>query len=225
MSFDIQSEIRRDYFRAKLLQYTRKAFKILPPLENPLVLDIGCGTGVVTMELARLSGGRVVGIDIDQTALDKLDQKIEQAGLTAQIKTVNCSMKEIQFKDNSFDIVWCEGAIFVIGFEKGLEEWRRLIRPLGFLVVHAKIVDVEKRVDLIPMSGYTLLDRFVVSKETWWDEHYGPLQSMIEGLRHKYQNDQNVLALLAKEQSEVDEFKNNPENHGSVFYLMRKTKD
>ncbi len=225
MSVDIASEIRRDYFRAKLLQYTRKAFKMLPQLENPILLDIGCGTGVVTMELARLSGGRVVGIDIDQTALDKLDQKIEQAGLFRQIKTVNCSMKEIEFKDNSFDIVWCEGAVYVIGFENGLKDWRRLMRPLGFLVLHARIVEVEKRVDLIPLRGYTLLDKFIVTKESWWDEYYGPLQNMIEGLRHKYQNDANALAQLEKEQKEVDEFKNNPENHGSVFYLMQKTKD
>lgn len=225
MSVDITAEIRRDYFRAKLLQYTRKAFKILPHLENPVVLDIGCGTGVVTMELARLTGGRVVGIDIDQLALDKLNQKIEQAKLSKQIKTVNCSMQDIQFKDNGFDIVWCEGAVFVIGFENGLKEWRRLIRPMGFMVWHARIIDLEKRTALIQASGYTLLDKFIVSKESWWDEYYGPLQSMIEGLRHKYQNDAGILAQLENEQKEVEEFKNNPEYHGSVFYIMQKTKD
>lgn len=225
MNVDINAEIRRDYFRAKLLQYTRKAFKILPKLENPVVLDIGCGTGVVTMELARLTGGRVVGIDIDQLALDKLDQKIEQAKLFKQIKTVNCSMQDIQFKDNSFDIIWCEGAVFVIGFENGLKEWRRLMRPMGFMVWHARIIDIEKRTDLIQASGYALLDKFIVSKESWWDEYYGPLQSMIEGLRHKYQNDAGILAQLGNEQKEVEEFKNNPEYHGSVFYVMQKTKD
>jgi ubiquinone/menaquinone biosynthesis C-methylase UbiE len=97
MKFDVSAEVRRDYFRSKLLQYTRKAFKMLPEIEDPVILDIGCGTGVTTLELARLSGGRVVGIDIDQAALDNLNQKIEQAKLGSRIKTVNGSMMDMQF--------------------------------------------------------------------------------------------------------------------------------
>jgi ubiquinone/menaquinone biosynthesis C-methylase UbiE len=222
MTFDISKEVRRDYFRSKLLQYTRKAFKMLPEIKDPVILDIGCGTGVVTLELARLSGGRVVGVDIDEKALDSLNQKIEQAGLANRIKTVNSSMTDMQFRDNSFDILWCEGTIFVIGFDEGLKAWRRFIRPKGFLAVHARMVDVEKRVDAIPIHGYSLLNKFTVSKEAWWDDYYGPMENLVEGLRHRYQNYPDALALLGKVQKEVDVFKSNPEYHGSVFYVMQK---
>ncbi|UCG30431.1 MAG: class I SAM-dependent methyltransferase [candidate division WOR-3 bacterium] len=78
MSTDETSLIDRDRLRTNLLPFTRKAFGILPRLDGPNILDIGCGTGVVTLELARLSKGRVVGVDIDQTALDKLKQSIER---------------------------------------------------------------------------------------------------------------------------------------------------
>jgi ubiquinone/menaquinone biosynthesis C-methylase UbiE len=131
-------------------------------------------------------------------------------------------MKDMQFKDNSFDILWCEGAIFLIGFEEGLRAWRRLIRPRGFLVVHARMVDVEKRIDSIPTCGYDLLHKFTVSKDAWWDDYYGPMENLVEGLRHRYQNYPDALALLNKVQKEVDEFKSNPEYHGSVFYVMQK---
>jgi ubiquinone/menaquinone biosynthesis C-methylase UbiE len=221
--FDVSSEVRRDYFRSKLLRYTRKAFKMLPEMENPIILDVGCGTGVVTLELARLSGGRVVGIDTDQVALDRLGQKIEQAGLATRMKTINCSMRDMRFNDNSFDVVWCEGAIFVIGFEEGLRQWRRLIRSYGFLAVHARIVDIEKRVGLIPECGYRLIEKFDVSKESWWDDYYGPMENLVEGLRHRYQNDTGALALLDKVQDEISEFKIKPEYQGSVFYVMQKT--
>ncbi len=222
MKFDVSTEVRRDYFRSKLLQYTRKAFKMLPEIEDPVILDIGCGTGVTTLELARLSSGRVVGIDIDQAALDNLNHKIEQAKLANRIKTVNVSMADMQFKDYSFDIVWCEGAIHVIGFENGLKSWRRFLRPKGFLVVHARIIDIQKRVDAVPVCGYELINTFKVPKEAWWDDYYGPMENLVEGLRHRYQNYPDALALLDKVEDEVEEFKKKPENHGSVFYVMQK---
>lgn len=43
--------------------YTRRAFEMLPKLDKPRILDIGCGPGGPTMELARLSGGSVIGLD------------------------------------------------------------------------------------------------------------------------------------------------------------------
>jgi len=198
---------------------------MLPTLENPIILDIGCGTGVVTLELARLSSGRVVGLDTDQNALEKLNQKITEAGLVDRVKTVSSSIQDMQFADEIFDIIWSEGVIHLIGFEEGLKICRRLIKPRGFLVIHDRIGDIEKKEELIKTCGYTLINRFVVSKEAWWDEYYRPLESMIEGLRHKYGSDPAALAFLDKEQAEVDEFKNNPEHHGSVFYVMQKKEE
>jgi ubiquinone/menaquinone biosynthesis C-methylase UbiE len=224
MKYDVKSDIKRDYFRAKLLQYTRKAFKTLPELENARILDVGCGSGVVTLELARLSGGHVVGIDIDQSALAELNQKIVQAGLVDRVRATHGSMKDMQFRDESIDLIWSEGAIFVMGFEEALGDWRRFLRPGGFLVLHARMENVEKRVELIPTLGYELIDKFVVPKQAWWDEYYGPLEKLIEGLRHKYRNDPKAQTFLDKEQSEVNEFKSKTEFHGSVFYIMQKTK-
>jgi ubiquinone/menaquinone biosynthesis C-methylase UbiE len=223
MEYDLASEIKRDYFRAKLLQYTRKAFKMIPELEKPRVLDIGCGTGVVTLELARLSNGRVIGIDTDQNALDKLNEKIEQAGLLDHVKTLNCSMKDMQFPEGSYDIIWSEGAIFAIGFEQALEEWRRFIRPEGYLVLHARLGNIGQRVAAIPTLGYRFIDKFLVPKEAWWDDYYAPLEKLVEGLRHKYRSDPKAQGILDKVQTEVNEFKSKPEHHGSVFYIMQKT--
>ena len=48
-------------------------------------------------------------------------------------------MFEMSFLDDSFDIIWAEGSIYLIGFERGLKEWRQFIKPNGFLVVHDKM--------------------------------------------------------------------------------------
>lgn len=205
------------------MPFTRKAFQIIPHIDEPLIADIGCGTGVVTLELAALSNGSVIGIDIDRIALGRLEQRIKKAGLGGRVKAVNCSMSDLKFDANSLDIMWSEGAIFVVGFEGGLKLWRCFIRPGGFLVVHARIIEIEKRTGMIPELGYHLFNKFIVPKEAWCDLYYGPLETHVELLKQQRGHDVRSMASLNTIQEEIDEFKRNPEYHGSVFYICRKT--
>jgi ubiquinone/menaquinone biosynthesis C-methylase UbiE len=118
----------RDVVRRRLLKYTRRAFRMLPKLDKPRILDVGCGSGVPTMELTRLGQGEVIGIDIDQPALDKLNRKIKEAGFSNQVQVVNGSILDMSFPDENFDIIWSEGSIFVIGFERGIRAWKRFLK-------------------------------------------------------------------------------------------------
>ena len=129
MSEEILNELDLDHFRDVFNKYTIEAFQKLPKLEKPRILDIGCGSGVPTMELAKLSDGEIIGIDIDQELLDILSKKIEQEGLTNRVKAIKCSLLDIKFPDNSFDIVWAEGSITTLGVERSLKGWNRLIKP------------------------------------------------------------------------------------------------
>ena len=222
MTTEVQDELQKDRFRATLLSYTRRAFRMLPALVHPAILDIGCGTGVPTLELARLSNGTVLGLDINQPALDDLQRKIEAANLSDRVKAVNGSLFELEFPDESFDIVWAEGSIAVIGFEQGLEAWRRLLKPGGFLVVHDEIGDVKTKLNRITKSGYELLGHFNVSTDEWWRAYYEPLEKRIAELREQYSDNANVLAMLNNEYREVALFKRNPERCASVFFVMQK---
>jgi len=69
-----------------------------------------------------LSQGEIIGIDIHQPSLDSLYRKIEDAGLSDRVAALNCSMLDMDFPDESFDIIWAEGSIWVVGFERGLKE-------------------------------------------------------------------------------------------------------
>ena len=75
--------------------YTRKAFKMLPQLDKPRILDVGCGPGGPTLELARLTQGDVTGLDIHQPYLDELMEKIEWAGLSDRVNAVKGSLFEM----------------------------------------------------------------------------------------------------------------------------------
>ena len=212
----------KDNIRKRLLKYTRKAFRILPQVNKPYILDIGCGSGVSTLELARLSGGKVTGIDIDQPALDKFTGRMEKAGLTDRIKAINCSMFDMNFPDESFDIVWAEGSIYAIGFTRGLREWKRLLKPSGSMVVHDELGNVREKLEQISNYGYELLGYFTLSKETWWAEYFAPLKKLVDETKTKYPYDQSVLEEIQQAQIELDMYRKYPERNSSVCFVIKK---
>jgi len=212
----------RDRVRKRLLKYTRKAFRMLPQMDKPLILDIGCGSGVSTLELVSLSQGKVIGIDIDQPALDKFTRKIKEAGLTDQIQAISCSMFDMDFPDESFDVVWAEGSIYAIGFERGLREWKRLVKAGGFMVVHDERGNVREKLEQISNCGYELLGYFTLSKETWWTEYFAPLEKLVNETRTKHRYDPSVLEEIQQAQAELDMYKKYPERNSSVCFVMKK---
>jgi len=215
-------ELYKEHLREGLSKYTRKAYEMLPELNKPRILDIGCGSGASTIELARLCNGHIIGLDIDQPLLDKLRTKAEEAGFSNRVKTLKSSMFQMDFADESFDIIWSEGSIFIIGFEKGLKEWRHFLKPNGFLVVHDESKNTKKKLKQIPNCGYNLLEYFSLPEDAWWVEYYDPLEQRIQELRTEYIDDTESLNVLDKEQDEIDMFKKYRESYGSVFFIMQK---
>jgi len=224
-------------------RYTRRAFRMLPPMDKPDILDIGCGTGEPTIELARLSNGNVLGLDIHQPYLDELERKARELNLSPGVRTVNRSMFDMDFPNEKFDIIWAEGSIFPIGFEKGLREWRQFIKPNGFLVVHEMtwlkpnppreireywkrvypgIRTIQENLKVMPDCGYAVIGHFSLPEDAWWVEYYNPLEDRIRTLRKKYRDDQESLAELDKEQEEIDMYRKYSKWYGSAFYIMQK---
>lgn len=215
-------QAKKELIRKRLLKYTRKAFRMLPQLDKPRILDLGCGSGIPTMELARLSNGEIIALDINESLLDILRSKIKNAKVSDRVKIVNGSILNMEFPDESFDIIWAEGSIYVIGFENGLKEWRRLLKPGGFMVVHDEKGDVEEKLKQISCCGYELLGYFVLGKDIWWTEYFAPLQKLVCETRTKHADDTKVLKALDNGQREIDMFEKNPERNSSIIFTMKK---
>ena len=224
-------------------EYTQKAFEMIPKIRQPKILDIGCGPGMQTIKLAKLSNGEVIGIDIFEQYLDQLRDLIEKEELKDRVKAEKQSMFKIKYPKEYFDIIWAEGSIFIIGFEKGLLEWKKFIKPKGSLAVHEMtwlqenppkeikdywmrvypgIPTIDKNIKIIKKSGDKLLGYFPLPEDAWWDFYYNPLQNRLKKLKIKYKDNPKALELIAEEQLEIDLFKKYSQYYGSVFYVMQK---
>lgn len=65
----------KDNCRKELLKYLTKAISIIPIIENPRILDVGCGSGVPTLMIAEKFNGTITAIDTDTKSIDIFREK------------------------------------------------------------------------------------------------------------------------------------------------------
>ena len=222
---------------------TRKAysfFKDLPP--RPMILDIGCGSGMQTIELAKISKGQIYAIDIFQEYLDVLKENAESEGKLDNIEIFRMSMESMTFDQEFFDVIWAESSIFVVGFEKGLIEWRRFIKKKGYLAVseliwlrddppedlktfwdieYPSIKNIKENRKIIEKAGYDLMGSFVLPEKDWWELLYTPLEKRLTILREEHKKNKDFLMFLESTQKEIDLYRKYSNYYGYAFYVMK----
>ncbi|MHA2088729.1 MAG: class I SAM-dependent methyltransferase, partial [Promethearchaeota archaeon] len=186
MTEEILKELDADGLRSVFLKYTKEAFESIPEMDNPHILDIGCGTGMPTLELVRLSNGEITGIDIDQRKLDQLNLKITQQGLSDRIKVYNRSAYDTKFEDETFDIIWEEGVIHLLDIKKTLTECNRVLKPSGIMGTGEASNWANRKLKHFPRFGFKIIKEIPWESECWWTEYYSPLEERINQLRNKY---------------------------------------
>jgi len=113
-----------------------KMAEYLKPKPGNRVLDIATGTGMVATAMAQaiLPDGRVQGIDISTSMLDKAFENITKLGLS-NIDLHEMDAAKLDFKSNYFDCVCCGfGIFFMPNMIDSLKEWRRVLKPNGRLL-------------------------------------------------------------------------------------------
>ena len=222
MSGEILKELDAEGLRSVFLKYTREAFESIPSMDKPRILDIGCGTGMPTLELARLSNGEIAGIDIDQGALDKLNLNIKLQGLSGRIKVYNRSVYDTKFEDETFDIIWEEGVVHLLDLKKVLTECNRILKKLnGFMVMGEIINWVNRKIKHFPKFGFKLIKQIPWEKECWWTEYYRPLDEKINILRKKYDN-LDEIEEIKRHLMEIEMVKKDPSGFDCITNILQK---
>ena len=221
---------------------TRRAFQMmkdLPP--QPRILDIGCGPGMQTVELLGLSGGTVVALDLEPRMISRVKEAAERAGFTDRLEAVQADMTEMAFEPGSFDVVWSEGAIYFIGFEKGLEKVRQFVKPGGYIAVseavwlepdppgevlefwheYPEIDTVERKLRVVSRLGYEIVGHFVLPASSWTDLYYDPLAERVSEYEPKWKGISEAEDVLAEARNELSVFANHSRYYSYAFFVMR----
>ncbi len=223
---------------------TSKAFGYLKNLPDELIiLDIGCGHGMQTIELARISKAKIIAIDIYQPFLDILRKKAIEEGFYKRIITSNQSMLDMNFKNNMFDIIWSEGALYFMGFQNGLKRCNQILKNNGYLVVteavlllpnlpkelkqfwdegYPDIKNIKSNITLIRNEGFKIISHFTLPKSSWIDNFYSPMEKRIKELEKKYYNNKIALQTFEECKKEINMYTKYSDYYGYEFFIMQK---
>lgn len=207
------------------------------------VADIGCGTGVSTLLLAQRLNAHITAVDFIQEFLDVLVTRAGKLGLAEKINTLNCSMDQLPFGDQELDVIWSEGAIYNIGFERGGKEWRRFLKVGGLLVVSeitwitgSRPAEIEQywekeypEIDLassklrvLEENGYAPVGYFILPERCWLVNYYQPLLDRVDGFLARHSRSDAAQSLVAAEKREIELYQKYKQYYSYGVYAARK---
>lgn len=225
-------------------EMTLKALGFIDNLtDDSRIADLGCGTGGQTMVLARHAPGKVTGIDLFPRFIDLFNSNALHHGLSHRVHGVAGNMESPPFHEEELDLIWSEGAIYNIGFERGLREWRKFLKTGGYLAVteaswftperpeeidafwkdaYPEIDTIPAKVAQVQQAGYLPVATFILPETCWTDHFYAPQeQAQIEFLS-QYPGNETVEAFIANERHEQELYRRFSAFYGYVFYIAKK---
>ena len=223
---------------------TTKALSFIDNLsDESCIADIGCGTGGNTMELAKRISGKITAIDLSPQFIELLNSNVKGFKYQNKVKGIVGSMDNLQFAEEELDLIWSEGAIYHIGFERGLNEWRKFIKSGGYIAVseatwftndrpneieefweeaYSEIDTIPNKVEQMQKAGYIPVATFILPEECCTEHFYAPQVSAQEIFLKKYAGNKTAKDFIANQQHEAQLYYKYKEYYGYVFYIGKK---
>jgi SAM-dependent methyltransferase len=226
------------------VESTLKALSFIENLgKQSVIADLGCGTGGQTMTLAQHTIGELIGLDLFPGFIDRFNENAANLNLQDRVKGIVGSMDELPFQAEELDLIWSEGAIYNIGFERGVNEWRKYLKTGGYIAVseaswftderpaeindfwneaYPEIDTIPAKITQLQKAGYIPVAAFCLPEYCWTDVFYKPQVEAQKHFKEKYPDNQNVIELLDNLNHEEKMYHQYKAYYGYVFYIGRK---
>lgn len=207
------------------------------------IADLGCGTGSSALVLARTLGKKLTALDLFPQFIDILHSRAEEEGLEKLIDGTVGSMENLPFAEDSLDLIWCEGAIYNIGFERGMNEWSRLVKHGGYIAVtepswltderpeeiesfwneaYPEVETVPVKIQKMMNAGFVPVGSFVLPDECWTTHFYIPQRKAQEIFLERHAGNSFAAELVKNQRHEAEMYARYKGYYGYVFYIGRK---
>ncbi len=225
-------------------EMTRKALGFLGnPNAISRVADLGCGTGGQTMVLAQNIPGRIVGLDQFPGFLTVFNNNAKKQNFQERVTGVAGSMEDLPFQEEELDLIWSEGAIDNIGFEKGLTYWNGFLKKGGYVAVTAPcwltnnhpaeietfwtdagsgLDTIGNSISILQKAGYAFVAAFTLPETCWTDNYFIPRTAAENALRDKYPASKTVAESIENSTYERELYAKYSRYYGYVFYIGQK---
>jgi ubiquinone/menaquinone biosynthesis C-methylase UbiE len=228
-------------------EMTFKALSFLDDLnKTSRVVDLGCGTGGQTMVLAQSITGNITGVDLFPEFINIFNENAKRLNLQERVNGIVGSMENLSFKKEEFDLIWSEGAIDSIGFEKGLNYWNSFLKKNGYVAVTCpswftdeRPAEVEKfwveagsgldtiwhNISIMQKTGYVPVAAFTLPEKCWAENYFIPREAAGKALLEKYAGNKTVEDYIENDKYEVELYSKYKQYYGYVFYIGKKYKN
>ena len=218
-----QTGIVTEYFQIKdncrkgLIKHLDIVFSVIPCLDNPEILDIGCGTGVPTLWIADNYSGTIIAIDTDKNSLDWLQKKINDKSLQDKVTISNISFFDYRLLPGYFDIILAEGFLNIVGFERGFLKIIEILKRNRYLIIHDEFKDHEKKCDFIKDNKCKLIYTLYLDENVWWNDYYKQLELEIRSI-----DNEHTRKLFKSDLKEIESYKLDSSPFRSIYYIVEK---
>jgi ubiquinone/menaquinone biosynthesis C-methylase UbiE len=134
--YDFMAHLNAPFFNLGGVSSMDQLAEMCEISEDKKILEVGCGTGWNSCYLAKEFGCSIVGIDIAEGMVKKAQKRAEEEGVTDKVKFEVGDAYDLNYEDNSFDVVITAFVCQFLDLNKAFKEFARVLKFGGCIGVN-----------------------------------------------------------------------------------------